>query len=250
MPSIDVCPRCHGDGILRSTGDGTLRRKGDGTALRRSGGAIDCPHCGGLGRLVSVTDAGKAGQISESLRAMMWPYTIHLQLAQRELFEAAARAAAWNDRARHRHPGLSDSAKAGAQGRGAAERRAVLASLRDSKSVDSKPIDAPEQPAEGEMGIALRLAASLRRSRYKDEGFRALIRVVLDAGADALGAEIACNVLIEELFGLDNGGPGGKVRQIRQLAPTKGSPQSGQAVILNMPGRRSVGRWRVVLPLD
>jgi hypothetical protein len=88
MPSIDVCPRCHGDGILRSTGDGTLRRKGDGTALRRSGGAIDCPHCGGLGRLVSVTDAGKAGQISESLRAMMWPYTIHLQLAQRELFEA------------------------------------------------------------------------------------------------------------------------------------------------------------------
>jgi hypothetical protein len=92
MPSTDTCPRCHGDGILRHKGDGTLRRNSDGTKLRRSSGAIDCPQCGGLGRLVAVTDAGNAGQLSEGLRAMMWPYTIHLQSAQRELFAATVLA--------------------------------------------------------------------------------------------------------------------------------------------------------------
>ena len=35
-----------------------------------------------------MTDASKAGQISESLLAIMLPYTIHLQPAQRELFAA------------------------------------------------------------------------------------------------------------------------------------------------------------------
>jgi hypothetical protein len=67
MPSTDTCPRCHGDGILR----------------HRSKGANDCPHCGGLGRLVTgVSDAG----LSDSLKAMIWPYTIHMQPLQRELF--------------------------------------------------------------------------------------------------------------------------------------------------------------------
>jgi hypothetical protein len=41
-----------------------------------------------LAQSIARSDAGNAGQISESLRAMMWPYTIHLQPAQRELFEA------------------------------------------------------------------------------------------------------------------------------------------------------------------
>jgi hypothetical protein len=69
MPSTDTCPRCHGDGILR----------------HRSKGARDCPHCGGLGRLVSATGVGGA-DLSDSLKAMMWPYTIHLRPSQLELF--------------------------------------------------------------------------------------------------------------------------------------------------------------------
>ena len=87
MPSTDTCPRCHGDGILRHKGSGTLLHKTNG-APRRSSAAIDCPQCGGLGRLVAVTDADNAGQLPESLQAMMWPYAIHLQPAQRELFSA------------------------------------------------------------------------------------------------------------------------------------------------------------------
>jgi hypothetical protein len=92
MPSLDICPRCHGDGILRYRGGGkTLQRNADG-ATRRSSGAVDCPQCGGLGRLVSVTGASDAGHIPEGLRATMWPYTIHLSGAQRELFSATVLA--------------------------------------------------------------------------------------------------------------------------------------------------------------
>jgi hypothetical protein len=92
MPSTDVCPRCHGDGILRHRSGGkTLQHNADGTP-RRSGSAIDCPQCGGLGRLVAVTGVSDAGHIPESLRATMWPYTIHLQPAQRELFTATVLA--------------------------------------------------------------------------------------------------------------------------------------------------------------
>jgi hypothetical protein len=70
MPSTDTCPRCHGDGILR----------------HRSKGANDCPHCGGLGRLVSVTSVSNNAAMPDSLKAMIWPYTIHLRPPQRELF--------------------------------------------------------------------------------------------------------------------------------------------------------------------
>jgi hypothetical protein len=92
MASTDTCPRCHGDGILRRKGDGILQRKADGIRPRRSSAAIDCPQCGGLGRLVSVSDASNTGQLSESLQAMMWPFTIRLSGAQRELFAATVLA--------------------------------------------------------------------------------------------------------------------------------------------------------------
>jgi hypothetical protein len=92
MPSTDVCPRCHGDGIMRHAGGGKALRHNANGAPRRSSAVIDCPHCGGLGRLVAVTGAGTTGQVSESLRAAMWPYTIHLTPAQRELFSATVLA--------------------------------------------------------------------------------------------------------------------------------------------------------------
>ena len=91
MPSTDACPRCHGDGILRHhKGGRTFQRNANGRP-RRSSTAIDCPQCGGLGRLVAVTGADTAAA-SESLRAAMWPYTIHLTSAQRELFSATVLA--------------------------------------------------------------------------------------------------------------------------------------------------------------
>jgi hypothetical protein len=48
------------------------------------------------------------------------------------------------------------------------------------------------------------LAASLCASAYKDAVYRRMIGAVCYAGADVLGVERTCDLIVEQLFGLDD----------------------------------------------
>ena len=53
-------------------------------------------------------------------------------------------------------------------------------------------------------GLRAHLAASLCTYAYKDEAYRRMIGAVCYAGADVLGVERACDLIVEQLFGLDD----------------------------------------------